>query len=167
MDFRFSFFPTSIETNARANWQAQDTTVGTKPIFYANREPRRLTVNNLMLEGSEGNASVATHIALLFSLMDEVPNQGRPPFLLAVWGETSVRCVLEDVTVTEEFFRADGEPIRARVSLSLLQFQDEPRTDRGQPAPSPLYYRTTADGDIVAASDGEPPSGRGSGLPPR
>lgn len=125
-DFVFSYFPTTIETSARANWQAQDTTISMKPLFYANREPRRIRIDNLLLDSSqEEDGTIETEIRGLYRLLDEVQGQGKPPLLLAQWGERTERCVLEDVTVVETLFRPDGVPIRASVSLTLLQFQDD------------------------------------------
>jgi hypothetical protein len=160
--FTFIHFPSGIETSARANWQPQEVTIGTKPLFYANREPRQIRVDDLLLDNTMTGDSVTPDIQALFRLMEELENKGRPPALLARWGDREERCVLTELNVSEQFFLLDGTPIRARISITLLQFQDEPSINRGQPAPAPLNYKTT-DGQIVAAGDSNTPSGQVSG----
>lgn len=160
--FVFIRFPTGIETSARANWQAQEVTIGTKPLFYASREPRQIRVDDLLLDNTATGDSVTPDIEALLRLMEELENLGRPPALSARWGDREERCVLTDLTVSEQFFAFDGTPIRARISITLLQFQDEPSITRGQPAPAPLSYKTK-DGQIVASGDSNTPSGQVSG----
>jgi hypothetical protein len=122
----FERFPGNIGTEARANWQGQDTNVGMKPLFYANREPRQIKIEDLLLDKTDINASITPDIEALFKLMDEIPNKGRPPVLLATWGDRKERCILESASINEVFCMGDGTPMRARVTLTLVQFQDEP-----------------------------------------
>ncbi|MET0623100.1 MAG: hypothetical protein ABW250_08995 [Pyrinomonadaceae bacterium] len=131
-DVSFRRFPTGIETSVRVNWQAQDVTVGTKPLYFANREPRQLRFDDLLLDSTETGESITPEIDSLMMLTQEVEGLGRPPVLLAQWGDRQERCVLADATISEQFFLGDGTPIRARVSLTLLQFQDDapPATSR-------------------------------------
>ena len=123
--FLFTRFPTVIGTNARANWQVQEVTIGTKPLFYANREPRQIRVDDLLLDNTATGDSVTPDIDALFRLMEELEDKGRPPALLARWGDREERCVLTELTVSEEFFNLDGTPIRARIGITLLQFQED------------------------------------------
>lgn len=121
--FVFDLFPQEVERNDRANWPSQDVTVGMKPIFYANREPGRISVPEVYLDGSRTNTPINEEIDALTALKDEIALLGRPPALLVQYGSRQHRCVMEEVTVTEEFFSADGEPLRARVRLQLLELQ--------------------------------------------
>ena len=123
--FVFDLFPKEIQGTDRANWEPQDVTIGMKPLFYANREPRRVSVPELYLDGTRTGESVNDQIDALRSLKDELPSIGRPPALLAVWGARQQRCVLEEVTITEELFWSEGNPMRARVSLQLLELQEQ------------------------------------------
>jgi hypothetical protein len=102
--FVFQLFPKDLETTQRANWEQQDTTIGTKPLYYANRDPRRISVPELWLDNTDSNQSLAPDIKSLFALQDETREHGRPPALLAIWGDRQERCVLEEVTVSEKFF---------------------------------------------------------------
>jgi hypothetical protein len=121
-NFVFDFFPPSVETTGRANWSPQDVTHGAKPLFYMNRDARRLSVPDLFLDGSLTNESIAPDIRDLLLLLEET-KQGAPPVLLAAWGDRSMRCVLEEVVIDEQFFAPTGEPLRAHVRLALVELQ--------------------------------------------
>lgn len=122
--FTFQYFPESLSTMESANWEPQETTVGVKPLFYANREPRQIEFPELWFDNTETNQSLTPTIKELRKLFEETQN-GTPPALLAVWGDRNERCVLVNLTIEENFFTSDGFPIRARVSLSLLQLQPQ------------------------------------------
>lgn len=120
--FVFQYFPASVSTTDRANWQAQETTIGVKPLFYANREPRETDFPELWLDNTETNESLTPDLKSLKSLLEETGN-GTPPALLAAWGDRQERCVLQELVVEETFFNLEGHPIRARIRLRLLQLQ--------------------------------------------
>lgn len=123
--FEFDFFPSPpIDHGRRANWPEQDTTTGTKPLFYSNREPRILTVNEVWLDKTDTNESIKPQEVALYALQDE-SCEGTPPPLLAVWGDWQQRVVLEEVRFEEVFHRPDGAPLRARVSLTLKELQED------------------------------------------
>lgn len=122
--FVFQFFPSSVNTTDRANWNAQETTVGVKPLFYANREPRRIDFPELYLDNTDTNESLTERIKELRMLMEET-EKGTPPALLAAWGDRNERCVLEELSIEEKFFNPAGEPIRVLIKMGLLQLQPE------------------------------------------
>jgi hypothetical protein len=123
--FVFEFFPKEIQSTDRSNWEVQDISRGVKPLFYANSEPRRIQVPELVLDGTRTNEVINDQIDALRLLKTEVASLGRPPALLAVWGDRQQRCVMEECTVTETFFTPGGNPLRARVSLQLVELQEE------------------------------------------
>lgn len=119
----FQFFPTApIETSRRANWEEQNTTIGTKPLFYFNRDPRRPNVQEVWLDKTDQNQSITPDIEALLALQDETC-EGTPPLLLAVWGDRQERCVLEEIRIEEMFHHPSGFPMRAKVSLQLKEVQ--------------------------------------------
>ena len=122
--FVFQFFPDTVSGSDRANWQPQEVTIGVKPLFYANREPRRTDFPELYLDNTETNQSLTGDIKRLRSLMEETAN-GTPPRLIAGWGDRSEQCVLEELNIEEIFFNDGGDPIRVRIRLGLLQVQGE------------------------------------------
>lgn len=120
--FTFQFFPASLSTTDRANWIPQETTIGVKPLFYANREPRTISFPELYLDNTDTNESLTPILKELRELFSETEN-GTPPALLAVWGDRNERCVMEELTIEEIFFTPEGYPIRARITLGLKQIQ--------------------------------------------
>ena len=123
--FIFELFPKEIQTVDRGNWEPQDVTRGRKPLMYANTEPRRISVPEIIIDGARTNQTINDHLDQLRALMNERPETGAPPALLLVYGDRDQRCVLEEVTVVENFFNGPGDPLRARVSLQLVELQEE------------------------------------------
>jgi len=124
-DFFFDLFPREIQTSDRAVWEPQEITIGVKPLFYANRDPKRISIPEVFLDRSDELTSIKPDIDALLQLQAEIPKLGRPPALLATWGEEQVRCVLETVDIKRTWFSEEGDPQRAAVSLQLLQLQEE------------------------------------------
>lgn len=128
--FTFQYFPDNLRTSDRANWNPQETTVGVKPLFYANREPRRIEFTELYFDNTETNESLTETIKELQALTVET-EKGTPPALLAAWGDRHERCVLEDLSIEEKFFNTMGEPIRVLIRMSLLQLQPDSGASTG------------------------------------
>ena len=127
----FQYFPSSIDSEARANWQSQDVSVGMKPLFYENREPRQVKIDDLWLDKTGINDSITPDIKALYALMEVLQKKGRPPVLLLAWGDQQQRCVLESVSISDVYAMGDGTPMRARVSITLIEFKDEPMPQDG------------------------------------
>lgn len=124
--FRFQWFPSpepGIEHSRRANWEEQNTTIGTKPLFYFNRDPKRLEVPEVWLDKTDSNQSVKPEMDALYALQDEVC-EGTPPPLLVAWGDQQFRMILEEVRFEETFHHESGFPMRARVRLSFKEVQE-------------------------------------------
>jgi hypothetical protein len=123
----FDWFPSpspGIGLSRRANWQEQETTIGTKPLFYMNRDPRKLDVQEVWLDKTDTNESITPQIERLMSLQDEVAN-GTPPPCLVLWGDRQERCVLEEIHIEEVFHHRSGFPMRARVTLNFKELQSD------------------------------------------
>jgi hypothetical protein len=123
--FVFDLFPREIQSSRRTVWEPQDVTRGTKPLFYGNRDPKRITINEVVFDGTELNESIEPQIAALYALQNEDARLGRPPMLLAIWGDRQERCVLEEISIVEKFFSTSGEPLRAMVSMQLVEIQEQ------------------------------------------
>ncbi len=122
--FTFQFFPATVSTTDRANWEPQSTTIGVKPLFYANREPRSIEFPEVFLDNTDTNESLSGEISDLRALFEETAD-GTPPPLLAAWGDRHERCVLQELSIEEIFFNNDGHPTRARVKMTLIQIQGD------------------------------------------
>ena len=79
---------------------------------------------DLRLEGTRTNESIGPQIDALRKLKQETKN-GAPPALLVIWGDRQQRCVMEEVSIAETFFTPAGDPLRARVSLQLVELQEQ------------------------------------------
>lgn len=123
--FTFQYFPETVKITDRANWDSQNMTVGKKPLFYGNREPQQISVDDLYLDKTETDLSLKADLDDLRTLMDEVEGKGVPPALLALWGDQKLRCVLQDLSVDQIMFNDRGECTRARISIQLLELQLE------------------------------------------
>jgi hypothetical protein len=124
----FDYFPTEISTTDRINWNPQDTTIGVKPLFYANREPRKLQFDKLILDSTATGESLAEKILQLRKLYEETKS-GTPTKIVVGWGlGRAETVVLEELTVKETFFSDEEEPLRAEISMSFIEVQDEVQT---------------------------------------
>jgi len=121
----FDLFPEQITTSGRTNWEPQETTNGTKPLFYSNTEPLRISIQDAHIDYTDSNTSAASDVDLLRLQMTEIEEGGPPPALLAIWGERRIRCVLTDLTIDETMFTPDGNPTRLRISLELTELQPD------------------------------------------
>ncbi len=125
ISFTFQFFPEAMRHSERVNWSPQDTTIGVRPLFYQNSEPRQLSVNDLILDSTEDDRSLVPDLDDLRALKAEVETIGMPTPLLAVWGTQKLRCVLQQLEIEEVYFNRDGDPTRARISIELLEIQED------------------------------------------
>ena len=126
--FIFEMFPTrdqGIQETDHVNWEPQDVSIGVKPLFYANTDPRKISVPEVMIDGSRSGRSINEQIDKLRTLKTEMPGKGAPPALLLVFGDRQQRCVLEEVVIAQTVFTRGGDPSRARVSLQLLELQED------------------------------------------
>ncbi|MCP9494292.1 MAG: hypothetical protein MSG64_07540 [Pyrinomonadaceae bacterium MAG19_C2-C3] len=130
--FVFNYFPAEIETSRRANWERANTATR-QALTFANIEPKRVDVPELWLDGTRDNQSLTPTIRRLYELQ-ELGREGAPPALLVSWGDREERVILEEVRITElQPFDGSGNPLRARVSLTLIevqQYDDSPATQR-------------------------------------
>ena len=123
--FEFPFFPEQIRTQDRANWEQQETTIGVKPLFYANSDPMRISVQDLYLDNTDTNTSLKPDLDLLRLFKTELEEGGPPPPMLAIWGDHELRCVLEDLTIEQMYFSEAGNCLRAKISMELVELQPD------------------------------------------
>ncbi|MEY2974115.1 MAG: hypothetical protein RIR49_535 [Actinomycetota bacterium] len=82
-----------------------------------------------------------TRVSTKVSGYDKAKNNGRPPWVVFHWGKfRSFKAVVESVSVNYTYFAKSGDPLRARVKLSLKQFADDKKfpsqnPTSGTPAP--------------------------------
>ncbi|HEY9286245.1 MAG TPA: hypothetical protein VIP46_22530 [Pyrinomonadaceae bacterium] len=153
--FLFNLFPENIELSGRANWRPQNVTHGLQPLLYANREPQQLRFPSLWLDNTRGRDSLNAELVQLLALQERAKGKGAPPALLARWGDASFRGVLTEVNIRETYFTREGNPLRAELSLTLLELQDEiaPVSSPQQPA----QQSTPLTGQVITSGKGPQP----------
>ena len=122
-------FPQQIETEDNANWREQDTVGGTQPLFFVNVAPGELSIQGLLLDGTETNTSVTPQIEELRDLLRRTKS-GTPSILLAAWGDETFRGVLVNLHAKRLLCDYDGAPLRAEVSFRLREIQGRVRPRR-------------------------------------
>ncbi len=88
---------------------------------------------NLIFDTTDSGKSVTTHTGKLMKLMDVDPslggtdeqsNNARPPYVTFHWGDLhSFEAVVSSLNLQFTYFSSTGVPLRAKVSLTLTQYQ--------------------------------------------
>jgi hypothetical protein len=123
--FNFKVFPETIEVNANAQWKPQAITRGTQPLLYGSNEPEKISFNCWLDRSAEEDGSVTPDIAKLTGWMKPADGRGAPPPLLLSWGDSEVRCVLDELKATERYFDSTGKPRRAELNVTFTELQEE------------------------------------------
>ncbi|OLE54593.1 MAG: hypothetical protein AUG51_07355 [Acidobacteria bacterium 13_1_20CM_3_53_8] len=122
----FQFFPSQLSSDDQANWTPQDVSVGTKPLIYSNRDPQRIEIPEVLLDSTDTGKSLTEEIEQLRSLMRETINH-TPPLLYLICGDWQQRVVMERLRVERKLFNSDGQPIRAYLNMSFIEFRQVER----------------------------------------
>lgn len=113
-----------------------DSTDSGKPVTSVTDQLYELTLTDPSIKGTK-----------------EDRNMARPPWVQFHWGSLrSFKAVVTDFGLTFTYFASDGTPLRAEVSLTLRQFEDEGRLPpqnptSGTPAPHRLW--TVGSGEFL------------------
>jgi hypothetical protein len=121
--FQFTHFPAEISATDAANYEPIDTTGGTKPLFYQNREGQEISVEELTLDRTATGESIEDEIEQLRAMMTPSGSNPAPPQLQMMAGDFKQRVVLKDLTVNRTFFRPDGSAMRASISMTFQEVQ--------------------------------------------
>lgn len=129
------FNPSELAVTVSSTWEGEALPGQSGPTLeYRGGESGSMDLE-LFFDTTDKGTSVAKHTNELIKLtkidkslpgFSESANNGRPPWVKFHWGSFhSFRCVIQSVTVTYVYFGADGTPLRARASLSLLQYEPD------------------------------------------
>jgi hypothetical protein len=108
---------------------------------------------NLTFDTTDTGAPVTDHTNKLLLLMeidttlpgyDEESGNGRPPWVQFHWGDFhSFKAVVANLGLSFTFFSSEGVPLRAKVQLSLDQFEPDDNWGRQNPTSgTPKPHRT-------------------------
>jgi hypothetical protein len=159
-------------TIAKQNQWKVDPVVGTAlpTAQFGGGQPRKLSLNLLFDSTDSDSLDVTDVTQQLFKAMEvqtslgsgSGKNSGRPPMITFVWGSTvTFKAVADSLSVQYTLFRADGTPVRAQATISLIQAdkaqdkssakgssQGQNPTTRARPG---LGSHTVRDGDSLAS----------------
>lgn len=163
-DFLFHFFPTSISTQDRANYEAQDVAGYVKPITYVNTEAQVIEFPEVWLDTTDADEgfvdqafSVLPDIERLRALMRRPARPGgeladAPPLLQLVCGDWTPTVVLVEMRADRKRFTTQNIQNRAILSLTFWEVRDAPERARPQPTAAPV---TPADRRAITGTSPE------------
>lgn len=104
---------------------------GAKPVagYVANSKPpapSTYALKDVLFDDPKGD-SVTTNVAQLFSWLEPLATSNAPPMLTFVWGSKfTFQCVITKVDATYTLFDPTGNPIRAKVNVTLQERPAKP-----------------------------------------
>ncbi|MEO0868795.1 MAG: hypothetical protein AAFY17_10170 [Cyanobacteria bacterium J06642_11] len=131
-DIEFMFNPNEISfSRSMSLEQAKGarTDKGKTKTSFKHPNPYSLKISNIVIDTYEGGGSVLDHVkkftkAVEFSEKGQAKKK-RPPIYLFSWGsQLYMRCFVKNFSFKLTMFRANGEPVRATIDLSLEQVED-------------------------------------------
>ena len=144
------FNPSELSFSVGADWGKADKPGLAVPQLEFNAGVSGTMELNLFFDTTNSGKSVTkttnklielTRVNTKLSGYDKSKNNGRPPSVVFRWGKfRSFKAVVEQVSVNYTYFSKSGDPLRARVSLTLKQLEDDKKfpaqnPTSGTPAP--------------------------------
>ncbi|BEP13942.1 peptidoglycan-binding protein [Acidothermaceae bacterium B102] len=140
----FMFNPTDLTIAKSASWQASPAKGKDAPqLKFQGGQPGTVTLS-VMLDAVTTGKSVLEAAQQLLALAsidatlgatDTQRQSARPPWVELHWGllQAPFRAVVEKVQIKYTYFAQDGTPLRAKVDLSLKQYEDQTVLARQNP----------------------------------
>lgn len=127
------FNPATLTIAVANEWKDQGTPGKGEPsVTFAATTPGAFDLE-LLFDTTETGDPVTKHTDRLSKLMKVDPslpghdpqrNRGRPPWVRFHWGDLhSFKAVISSLSLTYTFFASNGQPLRARATLSLKQYE--------------------------------------------
>jgi len=130
------FNPSELEISLGTTWQGSEqiNETGVPELKYTGNSSGSMSLE-LFFDTTSTGKSVTTYtndIIKLTAVDKSLPGysaekmNGRPPWVIFHWGKFhSFRAVVESLKITYVYFSSSGDPLRARVSLTLKQLDDK------------------------------------------
>jgi hypothetical protein len=136
--FYCQFNPKELKLDDTASWKPSDEQGQTKPLLtYEKGQPAVLSMD-LVFDTTDTGASVQGRVdamrAFLAATVTESDAGGqsqRPPHVDFHWKSFHFRGVIEKISASMLMFKADGTPLRAKISVTLKERSDEARGGTG------------------------------------
>ncbi len=127
--FEVQFNPTTLKVKKQNAWEfGQTTGKNLSSASFIGGKPQSQTFD-LLFDSTDTGASVLTKFNNLLKLAkvdatktDAVTNVGEPPFVKVQWGSyISFTAAIKDLDIDFLMFKADGTPLRAKVTLTMQE----------------------------------------------
>lgn len=166
----FQFNPADLSFSKSSSWAGGDAKGRNAPgLRFQSGQSETLRLNMTLDDTVDtGWKSVKERVEQLKKLVrvekslpshDPQRASARPPWVIFRWGPIeSVKSVVDSVSVRYTYFKSDGTPLRAKVDLSLKQWEDDtlfPKTNptSGTPEPHSIHHLNPGETlDRVAAT---------------
>jgi len=124
----FQFNPTELVFNQSVNLSYQEgarTQKGLPKVSFAYPEPATLTLSNVLFDTYKENESVMKYINTLKKSVAFTTALQRPPIYTFVWGKQMyLRCMVASLSYRLTLFSSAGEPLQARVDMTLKEVDE-------------------------------------------
>jgi hypothetical protein len=138
------FNPSKLEITLENSYESTSMPGKQAPeMRYGGGGSGKISGLELLFDTTDTGTTVTAHTDKLVKLMkideslpgyDEAENNGRPAWVRFHWGKFhSFRAVVTRLSLSFTYFSQDGEPLRARASMDLTQFEDEQDWPRQNP----------------------------------
>jgi hypothetical protein len=128
------FNPSQISVGRRNNWASEPMPgKGVSRLRYAGAQSGWMQVE-LVFDTTADGTAVTKHTGAILKLMDvdtslpgsdETTHNARPPFVIFHWGDLhSFKAVVTDLQLIFTYFSASGVPLRARMGLTMQQYEE-------------------------------------------
>jgi hypothetical protein len=148
------FNPAQLKINKSNSWNGDNSAGRNAPDLVFDGGGSGSMTLDLIFDTTDTGAAVTTHTNKLSALMsvdkelsdyDSATDTGRPQWVEFHWGDMhTFKSVITQMDLTFTYFASSGVPLRANVSLSLLQYEPEgnwgpQNPTSGTPAPHRLH----------------------------
>ncbi len=129
------FNPAELSVSRTNNWDGQPVPgKGVPQVHYRGAASGSMSLS-LTFDTTDTGEAVTTYTGKVLGLMDidpalpntdEASNNARPPYVVFHWGNLhSFKAVVTSLQLSFTYFSSSGVPLRAKVSLGLLQFAED------------------------------------------
>lgn len=157
------FNPESITVTQENSWSPPDAAAGhtVSTLTFSGQKAGVLNFD-LVFDTTDDGDPVTKYTSKLLKKMEvdpdlpgtsETTNNQRPPYVVFHWGKmSSFKAVITSANVTFDYFSSSGVPLRAKVKLTLMQYEADDAFTRQNPTsgtPSPHRVHRVQRGETL------------------
>jgi len=163
-EFSVLFNPTEYSIDDSSTWSDQERTGQVPELHFTGGARKKLSME-LFFDTYESKTDVREHTGKIAKLMEIYSEEHRPPIVTLSWGESApgdvpqifpFTAVLESLKQQFVLFLSNGKPVRAKLSVSFVQFslpEDELKKNENRSADYTKTYLVKT-GDTITGIAG-------------